>query len=54
MKRPSLIFTLLACSVTQAIAGSFAATSAGTSAAGSSASSKTTSPDDKVVFASAR
>ena len=49
MKRPSLIFTLLACSVTQAMAGSFAATSAGTSAAGSSASSKTTSPDDKVV-----
>ena len=52
MNRPTLIFALLACSITQAIAGSFAGSSAGSSASavGSSASSKTTSPDDKVVL----
>ena len=50
MIRPILIFTLLACSTTTALAGSFAATSAGTSAAGSSASSGSTSGKDKVVL----
>jgi len=50
MIRLTLTCVLLACSITSALAGSFAATSAGTSAAGSSASSKTTSPDDKVVL----
>ncbi len=50
MIRPTLIFTLLACSATPAIAGSFAGTSAGTSAAGSSASSHSTSGNDKVVL----
>ena len=52
MIRTTLICALLACSITPAFAGSFAATSAGagTSAAGSSASSETTSPDDKVVL----
>ncbi len=54
MIRPTLIFALLACSTTQAIAGSFAATSAGTSAAGSSASSGSTSPDDDKVVLQAR
>ena len=50
MIRQTLIFTLLACSITPAFAGSFAATSAGTSAAGSSASSDSTSGKDKVVL----
>ena len=50
MIRPILIFALLACSTTPAIAGSFAATSAGTSAAGSSASSNSSSGKDKVVL----
>jgi uncharacterized protein (TIGR02448 family) len=50
MIRPTLICALLACSITPAIAGSFAATSAGTSAAGSSASSDSSSGDDKVVL----
>ena len=53
MKRLTLTFALVACSITTAFAGSFAATSAGTSAAGSSASSGSTSgdgKDDKVVL----
>jgi uncharacterized protein (TIGR02448 family) len=50
MIRPILIFTLLACSTTPAIAGSFAGTSAGSSAAGSSASSDSSSGNDKVVL----
>ena len=50
MIRQTLVFALLACSVTAAFAGSFAGTSAGTSAAGSSASSNSTSGDDKVVL----
>ena len=50
MIRPTLIFALLACSTTPAIAGSFGATSAGASSAGSSASSDSTSGDDKVVL----
>ena len=52
MIRPTLIFALIACSITPAFAGSFAGSSAGTSASavGSSASSKTTSPNDKVVL----
>ena len=54
MIRPILICTLLACSISPAIAGSFAGTSAGTSAAGSSASSGSTSPDDDKVVLQAR
>ena len=50
MTRPILIFALLACSISTAFAGSFAASTASTSAGGTSASSKTTSPDDKVVL----
>lgn len=50
MIRLTLILALLACSITPAIAGSFAATSAGTSAAGSSASSHSSSGHDKVVL----
>jgi len=50
MIRTTLICALLACSITPALAGSFAATSAGTSAAGSSASSDSTSGKDKVVL----
>jgi uncharacterized protein (TIGR02448 family) len=50
MIRLTLIFALLACSITPAIAGSFGATSAGASSAGSSASSDSTSGDDKVVL----
>jgi uncharacterized protein (TIGR02448 family) len=50
MIRPTLICALLACSITPALAGSFAATSAGTSVAGSSASSNSTSGKDKVVL----
>jgi len=50
MIRPILIFTLLACSTTPAIAGSFAATSAGASSEGSSASSDSSSGSDKVVL----
>jgi uncharacterized protein (TIGR02448 family) len=44
MIRLTLIFTLLACSITPASVGSSA------SSAGASASSKTTSPGDKVVL----
>jgi uncharacterized protein (TIGR02448 family) len=49
MIRPTLIFALLACSITPAFAGQ---TTAGISAStvGTSASSKTTSPDDKMVL----
>jgi len=50
MIRTTLICGLLACSITPALAGSFAASSASTSAGGTSASSKTTSPDDKLVL----
>jgi len=52
MIRPTLICTLLACSISPAFAGSTAATSAGagTSAGGTSASSETTTPDDKMVL----
>jgi uncharacterized protein (TIGR02448 family) len=50
MIRTTLICALLACSITPALAGSFAASSASTSAGGTSASSKTTSPDDKLVL----
>jgi uncharacterized protein (TIGR02448 family) len=50
MIRATLIFALLACSTTAAMAGSFAATSAGSSAAGSSASSHSSSGNDKVVL----
>jgi uncharacterized protein (TIGR02448 family) len=50
MIRPTLIFALLACFITPAIAGSFAASSAGSSAAGSSASSGSSSGKDKVVL----
>jgi uncharacterized protein (TIGR02448 family) len=50
MIRPTLICLLLACSVSTALAGSFAATSAGSSAAGSSASSHSSSGNDKVVL----
>jgi uncharacterized protein (TIGR02448 family) len=50
MIRATLIFALLACFITPAIAGSFAATSAGSSAAGSSASSHSSSGNDKVVL----
>lgn len=50
MIRSTLIFALLACFITPAIAGSFAATSAGSSAAGSSASSHSSSGNDKVVL----
>ena len=50
MIRPTLIFALLASSITPAIAGSFAGTSAGASSGGTSASSDSTSGDDKVVL----
>ena len=50
MIRATLIFALLACSISPAFAGSFAATSAGSSAAGSSASSHSSSGNDKVVL----
>ncbi len=50
MIRATLILALLACSISPAMAGSFAATSAGSSAAGSSASSHSTSGNDKVVL----
>jgi uncharacterized protein (TIGR02448 family) len=50
MIRATLIFALLACSITPAIAGSFAATSAGASSEGSSASSDSSTGNDKVVL----
>lgn len=50
MIRTTFICALVACSITPALAGSFAASSASTSAGGTSASSKTTSPDDKLVL----
>jgi uncharacterized protein (TIGR02448 family) len=50
MIRTTLICALVACSITPALAGSFAASSASTSAGGTSASSKTTTPDDKLVL----
>lgn len=50
MIRTTLTCALVACSITPALAGSFAASSASTSAGGTSASSKTTSPDDKLVL----
>ena len=50
MIRSILTLTLLACSISPAFAGSFAATSAGSSAAGSSASSHSSSGNDKVVL----
>ncbi len=50
MIRPALIFAVLACSTSPAIAASFAATSAGASSAGTSASSDSSSPDDKMVL----
>ena len=50
MIRSTLIFALLACSITPAIAGSFAGTSAGSAVGGSSASSHSTSGNDKVVL----
>jgi uncharacterized protein (TIGR02448 family) len=49
MIRLTLIFTLLACSITPAFAGS-ASVGSSASSAGASASSKTTSPGDKVVL----
>jgi uncharacterized protein (TIGR02448 family) len=49
MIRLTLIFTLLACSITPALAGS-ASVGSSASSAGASASSKTTSPGDKVVL----
>jgi uncharacterized protein (TIGR02448 family) len=49
MIRLTLIFILLACSITPAFAGS-ASVGSSASSAGASASSKTTSPGDKVVL----
>ncbi len=49
MIRTTLICALAACSITPALAGSFAS-SASSAAGGSSASSKTTTPDDKLVL----
>ncbi|MGB5131563.1 MAG: DUF2388 domain-containing protein [Steroidobacteraceae bacterium] len=54
MIRPTLICALLACSISPAIAGSFAATSAGASSESSSASSGSTSKDDDKVVLQAR
>lgn len=50
MTRLVLTFTLLALSITPALAGSFAASTASSAAGGTSASSKTTTPDDKLVL----
>ena len=50
MLRPALILSLLACSITPAMAGSFAGTTPGSSVGGSSASSHSTSGNDKVVL----
>jgi uncharacterized protein (TIGR02448 family) len=50
MIRPILTCALLACSISPAIAGSFAATSAGASSQGTSASSDSSSGNDKVVL----
>ena len=49
MIRTTLICALAACSITPALAGSFAS-SASSAAGGTSASSKTTTPDDKLVL----
>ena len=49
MIRTTLICALAACSITPAVAGSFAS-SASSAAGGTSASSKTTTPDDKLVL----
>jgi uncharacterized protein (TIGR02448 family) len=50
MIRTTLIIALLACSISPAIASSFAATSAGASSEGTSASSDSSSGNDKVVL----
>lgn len=50
MIRSALFLSLLACSITPAVAGSFAGTTAGSSVGGSSASSHSTSGNDKVVL----
>lgn len=50
MIRLTLLCSLLALSITPALASSFAGTSAGASSAGSSGSSGSTSGDDKVVL----
>jgi uncharacterized protein (TIGR02448 family) len=50
MTRLALTCTLLAFSITPALAGSFAASTASTASEGSSASSKSSSPDDKLVL----
>jgi len=50
MTRLTLTVTLLAFSITPALAGSFAASTASTASEGTSASSKSSSPDDKLVL----